>query len=194
MNTSNDIIKPLLVNLQIVAFTEILLVKNWTHRKCIIQKEWQEDKTFIELRFEENLDLYILLDKSECYFNIQNNLEEQITKDSIANKNLPKAVKEFVLTEPVFSLGTTNIYWIIKNRMHFYKTIAKSEMNFISTFCDENSSRRVLSDGIDSKFHDFIIYSVEKGEVEIQKLKHISNISIDHEKNQAINEMGLSIK
>jgi hypothetical protein len=176
---------------------EIISVENWRNRKCNIQNKWIGDKIFIDFSDGDKLDMHILIDNRECYINVQNYLDEQIAKDNIANGDIPKPAKEFILTEPIFSLGTTNIFWISNNKMHLYnRIIQQNELNFISTFFDNHnhSIDSSYSASVDSKLYNYLLKSVSEGEVKIEELKNIFNISIDDEKIKELNEMGLKAK
>ena len=196
MNKKNNMIKCLLFNLQYFSFIEILSIKDWTNRKCNIQKNWQKESTFIDLSYAEDLDVHILINKKECYINIQNYLVEQIEKNAIANENIPKAAKEFILSEPVYSLGTTNLFWAFKDKMFFYeRTIWQNELNFILTFFNKanHNFAPLLSVNIDDKLSSYITNSVYKGEVKIDILKNIFNVEINDKTIEELSDIGLDI-
>jgi hypothetical protein len=110
-NDKSQLANNINLNINMISIIEILLNSKWVDRICNIQANWTGNFKYAEISFDNGMYVYLLMNHARCYVNLQDFKEPQIYKQHLDNYNLPKQLKEFILTEPVFSYGTTNLMW-----------------------------------------------------------------------------------
>ena len=110
---NDNLVRNLNFNINILGIIEIMLNPDWLERICNIQINWSSHYTLAEFLNYDNGDLYInlLTDEVNCFINVQHYNEAQLIKEDFKLFNLPEKLLDFVLNEPIVSVGTTNLMW-----------------------------------------------------------------------------------
>lgn len=200
--SDNQLINNINLNVGIINILEILYTPKWVDRKCTIQKDWWFNYKFIEYSSDYNMDVYMLINKVNCFINLQQPNQPQIAKNVIeSDEHIPQQLCEFVLSEPILSLGTTNLMWsndIELNSLNNY--ISNEEKRFIMDFFDKTSLEKIINlidkENINnvSRFHfDILLNCVEKNEIPLEFFQDNFGLLLNKEQHDELLDSGLTL-
>ena len=166
---------------------DAIISQDWEYRYYSYNQKWGEDEELFEMRDDCGDQMLILFTKNGCVINgfahELYDFEENLPSKSELIKGIPDVFNDFILGEPVATIGTTFCIWTNENNQW--------QLGNIKHFEDGSEEMLSIFDGNPQTYIDFAIDYFEEDYSSTENAKNTVIKIYNHE--TLTREMVLSI-
>ena len=166
---------------------DAIISQDWEYRYYSYNQKWRKDEELFEMRDGCGDQMLILFTKNGCVINgfahELYDFEESLPSESELIKGIPDVFNDFILGEPVATIGTTFCIWTNENNQW--------QLGNIKHFKDGSDEMLSIFDGNPQTYIDFAIDYFEEDYLSTENAKNTVIKIYNHE--TLTREMVLSI-
>ena len=170
-----------------ISVLDAIISQDWEYRYYSYNQKWGEDEELFEMRDGCGDQMLILFTKNGCVINgfahELYDFEESLPSESELIKGIPDVFNDFILGEPVATIGTTFCIWTNENNQW--------QLGNIKHFKDGSDEMLSIFDGNPQTYIDFAIDYFEEDYSSTENAKNTVIKIYNHE--TLTREMVLSI-
>ena len=170
-----------------ISVLDAIISQDWEYRYYSYNQKWGKDEELFEMRDGCGDQMLILFTKNGCVINgfahELYDFEESLPSESELIKGIPDVFNDFILGEPVATIGTTFCIWTNENNQW--------QLGNIKHFKDGSDEMLSIFDGNPQTYIDFAIDYFEEDYLSTENAKNTVIKIYNHE--TLTREMVLSI-
>ena len=170
-----------------ISVLDAIISQDWEYRYYSYNQKWRKDEELFEMRDGCGDQMLILFTKNGCVINgfahELYDFEESLPSESELIKGIPDVFNDFILGEPVATIGTTFCIWTNENNQW--------QLGNIKHFKDGSEEMLSIFDGNPQTYIDFAIDYFEEDYLSTENAKNTVIKIYNHE--TLTREMVLSI-
>ncbi len=170
-----------------ISVLDAIISQDWEYRYYSYNQKWRKDEELFEMRDGCGDQMLILFTKNGCVINgfahELYDFEESLPSESELIKGIPDVFNDFILGEPVATIGTTFCIWTNENNQW--------QLGNIKHFKDGSDEMLSIFDGNPQTYIDFAIDYFEEDYLSTENAKNTVIKIYNHE--TLTREMVLSI-
>ena len=170
-----------------ISVLDAIISQDWEYRYYSYNQKWRKDEELFEMRDGCGDQMLILFTKNGCVINgfahELYDFEENLPSKSELIKGIPDVFNDFILGEPVATIGTTFCIWTNENNQW--------QLGNIKHFKDGSDEMLSIFDGNPQTYIDFAIDYFEEDYLSTENAKNTVIKIYNHE--TLTREMVLSI-
>ena len=170
-----------------ISVLDAIISQDWEYRYYSYNQKWRKDEELFEMRDGCGDQMLILFTKNGCVINgfahELYDFEESLPSESELIKGIPDVFNDFILGEPVATIGTTFCIWTNENNQW--------QLGNIKHFKDGSDEMLSIFDGNPQTYIDFAIDYFEEDYSSTENAKNTVIKIYNHE--TLTREMVLSI-
>ena len=170
-----------------ISVLDAIISQDWEYRYYSYNQKWRKDEELFEMRDGCGDQMLILFTKNGCVINgfahELYDFEESLPSESELIKGIPDVFNDFILGEPVATIGTTLCIWTNENNQW--------QLGNIKHFKDGSDEMLSIFDGNPQTYIDFAIDYFEEDYLSTENAKNTVIKIYNHE--TLTREMVLSI-
>ena len=160
-----------------ISVLDAIISQDWEYRYYSYNQKWRKDEELFEMRDGCGDQMLILFTKNGCVINgfahELYDFEESLPSESELIKGIPDVFNDFILGEPVATIGTTFCIWTNENNQW--------QLGNIKHFKDGSDEMLSIFDGNPQTYIDFAIDYFEEDYLSTENAKNTVIKIYNHE-------------